>query len=112
MRPSRIRDKEMIADVEIKGSWIATINEQGKKIKEVPVSSIGELLGFTGTFVVCQKGSWVATYDMNFKKIKEVPASSVGMFKNAAGQTMTFVKGSWIATYDVMFKKTNERPNR
>ena len=95
----------MIADVIRKGSYYQTLNESGKKIKDVHESSVGELQGFTERFVVFRKGNYFATYDETFRKIKESHESSVGIFKGAAGQYMTFVKGNYAVTFDVMLKK-------
>ena len=86
MRPTQIRECIMIADVIRKGSYYQTLNESGKKIKDVHESSVGELQGFTDRFVVFRKGNYFATYDETFRKIKESHESSVGVFKGAAGQ--------------------------
>lgn len=101
--------KKMIADVIRKGSYYQTLNESGKRIKEVQQSIVGELQGFTDRFVVFRKGNYFATYDENFKKIKEIQEGIVGVYKNATGQYMTFIKNGYIVTYDVMFKKVSER---
>lgn len=92
MRPTRIREFIMISDVIRKGSFYQTLNESGKKIKEIHQNSVGELQGFTDRFIVFRKGSFFATYDENFKKIKEIHQNSVGIFRGAAGQYMTFIK--------------------
>ncbi len=63
----------MISDVEIKGSWIATINEQSKKINEVSASSVGVFKNAAGQTMSFVKGSWIAIYDVYFKKISERP---------------------------------------
>ena len=90
-------------------TYYKILDEKGKKVKEIHVSSVGELQGFTESFIVFHKRSYYATYDESFKKIKEMHESSMGTFKSAAGQYMTFLKGSYSGTYDVMFKKISER---
>ena len=55
MRPTRIREKEMIADVILKNGWYQSLNQSGKKIQEKHESSMGELQGFTGSFMVFHK---------------------------------------------------------
>ena len=61
MRPTRIRESIMIADVIRKGRYYQVLNESGKKIKEVHESSVGELQGFTDRFVVFRKGTFFLT---------------------------------------------------
>ena len=71
MRPTRIREKEMIADVILKNGWYQSLNQSGKKIQEKHESSMGELQGFTGSFMVFHKNGWFQTFDETFRKIAE-----------------------------------------
>ncbi len=109
MRPTRIREIDMIANVIAKGNYYQTINETGKKIKEIHNSSVGILQGFTDRFVVFLKGNYYVTYDENFRKIKDCHTSTTGIFQNAAGQFMNFIKGNYLVTYDMNFKRISQR---
>ena len=82
----------MIADVILKNGWYQSLNQSGKKIQEKHESSMGELQGFTGSFMVFHKNGWFQTFDETFRKIAEKHESSVGMFKNATGTSMILLK--------------------
>lgn len=58
----------MISDVQLKGSWYAVFDGNGKKVKDLAASSVGELYGFGSDFIVFLKGSWYSTYDESGKK--------------------------------------------
>lgn len=71
MRPTRIREDKMIADVILKNGWYQSLNESGKRIQEKSQSSMGELQGFTDRFMVFHKNGWFQTVDETFRKIAE-----------------------------------------
>ena len=90
MRPTQIREKEMIADVILKNGWYQSLNESGKKIQEKSANSMGELMGFTDRFMVFYKNGWFQTVDETFRRIAEKSENSLGMFKNATGTSVIF----------------------
>ena len=61
----------MISDVIRKGSFYQTLNESGKKIKEVHQNSVGELQGFTDRFIVFRKGSFSQLMMRTLKRLKK-----------------------------------------
>jgi hypothetical protein len=99
-----------ISDIEVKGPWYYVLDGNGKRTASMAVSSVGELLGFSGNLIVCSKGPWYYSYDATGKKIGTGAVSSVGDFKNVAGSVINFKKGPWISSYDEKFKKQGTRP--
>jgi len=98
-----------ISDIQQKGSYY-NVFDGSKKIKDIPVSSVGELRGFSSEIIVCEKGSYFSIYDETGKKIKDLPVSSAGEFRSVSGRNVLFKKGSYINTYDTSGKKINTRP--
>ena len=98
-----------ISDVQLKGSWYAVFDDDGKKIKELSCSNVGEFCGHGTDIMVFKKGSWFGAYDATGKKLKEF-AEPVGDFRGVSGRTIIFQKGNWIDTYDLSGKKLNSRP--
>ena len=99
-----------IEDVQLKGSWYAVFGNNGKKVKDLAASAVGELCGHSNEIIVFKKGSWYDLYDEAGKKLKTLAVSAVGEFRSVSGRNTIFKKGSWIDTYDVSGKKTNTRP--
>lgn len=64
-----------ISDVQLKGSWYTVFDDDGSKIKDLPVSSVGELCGNGSDFIVFLKGSWYGIYDEDGKRIKDLTVS-------------------------------------
>lgn len=101
-----------ISDVSRSGSWYYMYDENGKKYKSLSVSSVGEVLGWCGTFFVAQSGSWIYLYDAEGRKYKSLSRTSVGEVIAVSGNTFTARLGSWIYTYDANGKKINTRSAR
>ena len=48
----------MISDVQLKGSWYTVFDDNGKRIKDLPASFVGELCGNGNDFIIFEKGNW------------------------------------------------------
>ena len=60
----------MISDIVSKNQIYYVLNEQGREIAHNWTSSIGELLGFTGKFIVCRKNQMIYVYTEQLKEGK------------------------------------------
>ena len=101
-----------ISSVETRGSWIYFYDETGHKYQTLSASSVGEVQGYSSTFMVSRNGSWVYLYDSEGRKYHTMSASSTGDVIGVAGDTFTTRNGSWIYTWDRNGKKINTRSAR
>ena len=51
------------------GSWIYLWNAEGKKIKTMSKSTVGEVIGVAGDTFTSKNGSWIYTWNKEGKKI-------------------------------------------
>ena len=101
-----------ISSVETSGSWIYFYDESGHKYQTLSASSVGEVQGYSSTFMVSRNGSWVYLYDSEGRKYHTMSASSTGDVIGVAGDTFTTRNGSWIYTWDRNGKKITTRSAR
>lgn len=109
MRPLRIRVTKMIADVMFKNKQYVVFNEQGKEIANGFESDLGNLVGFTDSFILFEKKDRFFTVDDRLKEIASEWKNTVGEFRNAAGHIVNFTKNKQIYTRDTMFKEISRR---
>lgn len=100
---------QSISNIERQGSWYYVYNEQGKKVKTLSASSIGEVKGWCSDFFVAQSGSWISLYNADGKKLKTFNTNTIGEVISVSANTFTTKMGNWIYTYDANGKKLNTR---
>ena len=98
-----------ISNIERSGSWYYIYDEQGKKVRTLSASSIGEVKGWSSDFFVTENGSWIYIYNIAGQRIKTLSKSSVGEVIAISGNTFTSRNGNWIYTYDINGKRINTR---
>ncbi|WP_300104908.1 hypothetical protein [uncultured Alistipes sp.] len=76
------------------------LDERGKEISHNWESSLGVLLGFSGTFMVFRKNKMYYSYDERCKEIAHNWESSLGEFRSVAGNSVNFRKNKMIYTMD------------
>ena len=79
------------------------LDERGKEISHNWESSLGVLLGFSGTFMVFRKNKMYYSYDERCKEIAHNWESSLGEFRSVAGNSVNFRKNKMIYTMDKFF---------
>ena len=52
-----------ISSVETRGGWVYFYDETGHKYQTLSASGVGEVQGYSSTFMVSVNGSWVYLYD-------------------------------------------------
>lgn len=82
----------MISDVVLKNKMYYVLDEYGKEISHNWGSSLGDLLGFCGTFMVFRKNKMYYSYDERCKEIAHNWESSLGEFRSVAGNSVNFRK--------------------
>ena len=87
----------MIADIVYKNKMYYVLNEQGKEISRNWESTLGELMGFSGTFIVFRRNKMFYTMDDRLKEIARNWESTLGEFRNV------------IYTYDSRLKEISRR---
>jgi len=102
--------QHVISSVEVRGNWIYLFDEGGRQYKSLPVSTVGEVMGYSSTFIVSQKGSWIHLYDAEGKMYKTIAVSTVGEVIGVAGDYFTSRKGNWIYTWDRQGRQQHIRP--
>jgi hypothetical protein len=102
------KKKDLIADVQMKGSWIEVYDINNNRISNMALRQ-KNVVAFSELFFVIVEGSWIETYDVYCNKIAST-ASRDYIVRNATGNTFTLVNGNWIDTYDINCKKINTRP--
>ena len=98
-----------ISSVETRGSWVYFYDESGRKYQTLSASGVGEVQGYSSTFMVSVNGSWVYLYNSEGKKYHTMSKSGVGEVLGVAGDTFTSRNGGWIYTWDRNGKKINVR---
>ncbi len=99
----------MIADVIFKNKMFYVMNEQGREISHKWESSLGELMGFSGTFLIFRRNKMYYTMDECLKEIAHNWESSLGEFKSIAGNSVNFRRNRMIYTYDSRLKEQSHR---
>lgn len=99
----------MISDVVFKNKMYYVLDERGKEISHNWDSSLGDLLGFSGTFMVFRKNKMYYSYDERCKEIAHNWESSLGEFRSVAGNSVNFRKNKMIYTMDKFFKEISHR---
>ena len=99
---------KMIADVRVKNGYYEFLDERGKKIKEISVSSGWELCGHGSDFVVFNKNGYYVIVDDDGSKLEEMSESSCGDFKKANGDIILFEKNSYVKSCDKNGRKIAE----
>ena len=99
---------QSISYVETTGSWYYIYDQDGKKIKTLS-ANIGELQGFSSSFLIVKNGSWYYIYDARGNKIKTLSVSTVGKVLSVSGETFTSQLGSWIYTWNKEGKRISTR---
>lgn len=99
----------MISDVVLKNKMYYVLDERGKEISHNWDSSLGDLLGFSGTFMVFRKNNMYYSYDERCKEIAHNWESSLGEFRSVAGNSVNFRKNKMIYTMDRFFKEISHR---
>lgn len=100
---------KMIADVIYKNKMYYVLDERGKEISHNWESSLGELMGFSGMFMVFLKNRMYYSYDDRCKEIAHDWESNLGEFRNVAGTSVNFRKNKMIYTRDRFFKEISHR---
>ena len=101
--------QQKISYIEETKNWYYVYDEAGKKIGGLSRSSIGELKGWGGDFLVAKYYSFYRIYDAKGKVLKVMNVSDVGEIVGVSGQTITSQKGSWIYTWSKEGKKISVR---
>lgn len=70
---------------------------------------MGEVQGYSSTFMVSVNGSWVYLWNSEGKKYHTMSKSGVGEVLGVAGDTFTSRNGGWIYTWERNGKKINVR---
>ena len=99
----------MISDVILKNKTYYVLDERGKEISHRWDHVLGELLDFSGMYMVFRKGGTYYSYDEQCKEIAHKWESSLGEFRSIAGDYMTFRKNRMIYTMDRYFKEISQR---
>lgn len=99
----------MISDVVLKNKIYYVLDERGKEISHNWESSLGDLLGFSGMFMVFRKNKMYYSYDERCKEIAHNWESSLGEFRSVAGTSVNFRKNRMIYTMDRFFKEISHR---
>jgi hypothetical protein len=89
-----------IGDVEQKGNWLYSYDENGKSIGSFSINSSDEFLGFSTSLIVIKKGSWLNSYDAKGSYLGALAIGSNDKFKSVTGKNINIIKGNWIYTYD------------
>ena len=98
-----------ISSVETRGAWVYFYDETGHKYQTLSASGVGEVQGYSSTFMVSVNGSWVYLWNSEGKKYHTMSKSGVGEVLGVAGDTFTSRNGGWIYTWDRNGKKINVR---
>ncbi len=101
-----------ISSVETRDGWIYYYDESGRKYQTLSASSVGEVKGYSSTFMVSIKDRWLYLYDSEGKKYHTMSTTTTGKVIGVAGDTFTTRNGGWIYTWDRNGKKINTRPAR
>lgn len=101
-----------ISSVETRDGWIYYYDESGRKYKTLSASSVGEVKGYSSTFMVTIKDRWLYLYDSEGKKYHTMSTTTTGEVIGVAGDTFTTRNSGWIYTWDRNGKKINTRPAR
>lgn len=101
-----------ISSIEVRGNWIYLFDENGRQYKSLPVSTAGDVMGYSSSFFVSRKGNWIHLYDAEGKMYKTLAISTVGEVIGVAGDCFTSRKGNWIYTWDSQGKQQHIRPAR
>ena len=95
-----IEERSMISDVILKNKMYYVLDERGKEISSNWDSSLGDLMGFTGTFMIFRKNKMYYSYNERCKQIANKWESSLGEFRSVAGNSVNFRKNKMIYTTD------------
>ena len=99
---------QSISYIETTKSWYYIYDQDGKKITTLS-TNIGELQGYSASFLVVKNGHWYYLYDAKGKKITTLSQSTVGHVLTVSGDTFTSKLGSWIYTWNKEGKKISTR---
>lgn len=101
-----------ISSVETRDGWIYYYDESGRKYKTLSASSVGEVKGYSSTFMVSIKDRWLYLYDSEGKKYHTMSTTTTGEVIGVAGDTFTTRNSGWIYTWDRNGKTINTRSAR
>jgi len=103
---------QTLCDIERHGSWYYLYDENSRHYHTLTVSTVGDIVGWSSTFIVAEKGSWIYLYDTNGRRYRTLTKSTVGDIISVAGNRFTSRKGSWVYTYDSTGKRLSTRTAR
>lgn len=98
--------ENMIARVGIKGNYIETIDEKGKRIKRAVFQ--GDFLGNSSDIVILQKGNYTEVLDENLKRLSRF-VNDFDRFLGASGETFSVQDGNYAETYDKKGKRISRK---
>lgn len=93
-----------IANIEVRSSFYDLIDAKGKKYKTLS-RSIGEIVGFSGSFFIVRRSSFYDIYNSEGRKQKTL-AASIGDLVSVAGDFFVVRRSSFHDTYDKSGKKS------
>ena len=104
--------QRQISYIETTHAWYYIYDEQGKRVKAMSVTGIGELKGWGNDFFVTRNGGFYYIYSMYGKVLKTLGAQSVGEVVAVSGNTFVSRVGSWLSTWNKEGQKISTRSAR
>lgn len=101
-----------ISHIETTKNWYYIYDENGKKIKTLYRSGIGDIKGWGKDFFVTKQGAFYLICDAEGKTLKTLGAQSVGEVVSVSSSTFTSRLGIWIYTWNKEGKKIQTRTTK
>lgn|SRR5574344_488152 len=88
-----------ISNIERHGEWYRIYDDKGKEVKDLYVSSVGELIGVSSNHFIMKRGVWIDLYNAYCKKYKSLYAPSIGTIISVNDNAFVARRSCWEDTY-------------
>lgn len=97
-----------IGDVQQKGSFIYSYNENGQSIGNFNIES-GQFLGYSNSIIVIKRGDFLHSYDAKGNPLGNFLIYSSDKFKGVNGKNINILRGIDLYTFDTKGNKIAQR---
>jgi len=107
--PASAQNIAAISHIEQSGTWVHVYNQDGRKAYSKSVSSVGTVVGWSGSFWITRQNNWYFLWSPQGKKYKTLSTASVGQIVSVSGDTFVSRYNNWLFTYNKEGRKISTR---
>lgn len=90
---------QIISLIGTDGSWYKVYDGDGKQVKMLNVSEVGELTGYSESLIVFRKKGFYYIFDSNFKRQGLLSVATAGEIVKVSTSTIVSRKGQFTLTF-------------